>query len=64
MVHFGFRNFYFRSRFLSRILGVAVSRSSFAMSNSLIMDYVLNCSGISIRCVGIPISVGIIASIT
>ena len=41
----------------------AISRSSSVVSMFLIMDSVLNCSGISVRSVGIPISVGIIASI-
>ena len=41
----------------------AILRSSSAMSSSLIMNFVLDCSGISVRSVGIPILVGIIASI-
>ena len=41
----------------------AVSRSSSAVSYSFIMDSVFDCSGISVQSVGIPISVGIIASI-
>ena len=41
-----------------------VSHSSSTVSRSLIMDFVLNCSGISVQSVDIPIYVGIIASIT
>ena len=41
----------------------AASRSSFAMSRSLITDSVFDCSVISVRSVGILISVGTIASI-
>ena len=41
----------------------AVSRGSSAVSRSMIMDSVLICLGISVQSVGIPISVGIIASI-
>ena len=33
------------------------------MSNSLIMNSVFDCSGIFVQSVGIPISIGIIASI-
>ena len=41
----------------------ADSRNSSTVSSSLIMNYVLPCSGVFIRMVGIPISGGMIASI-
>ena len=41
----------------------AVSRSSSVVFSSLIMNSVFDCLGISVRSVGIPISIGIIASI-
>ena len=45
------------------ILTVATSRSSFAMSRSLITISAFDCSGISVKSVGMLISVGTIASI-
>ena len=42
---------------------VVDSRNSSTVSSSLIINSVLPCSGMFIRIVGIPISVGIIASI-
>ena len=39
------------------------SRNSSTMLSSLIINYVLPCSGVFVRMVGIPISVGMIASI-
>ena len=50
-------------RWYDYICIAAASRSSSAMSRSLIIDSIFDCSGISIRSVGIPISVGTIASI-
>ena len=50
-------------RWYDSILTVAASRSSFAMSRSLITDSVFDCSSISVQSVGIPIFVGTIASI-
>ena len=50
-------------RWYDVIRTVAASRSSSAMSRSLITYSVFDCSGISVRSVGIPISVGTIASI-
>ena len=41
----------------------ADSRNSSTVSRSLIINSVLPCSGVFVRMVGIPISVGIIASI-
>ena len=42
---------------------IADSRNSSTVSSSLIINYVLLCSGVFVRMVGIPISVGMIASI-
>ena len=50
-------------RWYDAIHTAAASPSSFAMSWSLITDSVFNCLGISVRSVGIPISIGSIASI-
>ena len=41
----------------------ADSRNSSTVSSSLIINYVFPCSGVFVRMVGIPISVGMIASI-
>ena len=41
----------------------ADSRNSSTVSSSLIINSVLPCSGVFVRMVGIPISVGMIASI-
>ena len=50
-------------RWYDAIRTAAASRSSSVMFRSLITDSVFDCSGISVRSVGIPISVGTIASI-
>ena len=42
---------------------VADSRNSSTVSSSLIINSVLPCSGVFVRMVGIPISVGMITSI-
>ena len=41
----------------------AESRNSSTMSSSLIINYVFPCSGVFVQIVGIPISVGMMASI-
>ena len=50
-------------RWYDAIRTAAALRSSSAMSKSLITDSVFDCSGISVRSMGIPISVGTIAFI-
>ena len=50
-------------RWYDSIRTAVASCNSSAKSRSLITDLVFDCSGISVRSVGIPISVGIIASI-
>ena len=50
-------------RWYDAICTAAASPSSFSMSKSLITNSVFDCSGISVRSVGIPIFFGIIASI-
>ena len=50
-------------RWYNAIHTTAASRSSSAMSKSFITDSVFDYSGISVRSMGIPISVGTIASI-
>ena len=50
-------------RWYDAIHTAAASRSSFAMSRSLITDSIFDCLGISVRSMGIPISIGTIASI-
>ena len=50
-------------RWYDAIRIASVLPNSFAVSRSLITDSIIDCSGILVRSVGIPISVGIIASI-
>ena len=50
-------------RWYNAIRTAAASPSSFSMSWSLITYSVFDCLGISVRSVGIPISIGTIASI-